>query len=47
VVEGRFKKEIKQHIDEIGTNAKLNFSNYPTRKNRGDGIGWGERRGEI
>ena len=46
VVEGRVKKDIKKHIDDIGTGAKLNFSNYPTRKNRGDGgVGWGERHG--
>jgi len=46
VVEGRFKKDIKQHIDEIGTSAKLNFSKYPTRKNRGNvGVGWGDRHG--
>jgi len=45
VVEGRFKKEIKQHIDELGSNARLNFSKYPTRKTRPDsGIDWGERR---
>jgi len=46
VVEGRIKKDIKKHIDEMGTNAKLNFSNYPTRKKRGDsGVGWGDRHG--
>ena len=47
VVEGRFKKDSKRHIVELETKAKLNFSNYPTRKNRGDsGVGWGERRSE-
>ena len=48
VVEGKCKKESKRHIVELETNAKLNFSNYPTRKNRGDsGVGWGERLAEI
>ena len=47
VVEGRLKKDIKKHVVELGSSAKLNFSNYPTRKKRDDsGIGWGERRGE-
>lgn len=44
VVEGRYKKDIKKHIDEIGTGAKLNFSKYPTRKNRGDNpVTWADR----
>lgn len=42
VIEGKNKKEAKECINEIGTNAKLNFSKYPTRKTRPDsGIGWG------
>lgn len=46
VIEGRNKKMIKKRIDEIGTNAKLNLSKYPTRKKRPEsGVGWGERRG--
>lgn len=45
-IEGRCKKEGKRHIVELGTNAKLNFSKYPTRKNRSDSVvGWGERHG--
>ncbi len=44
VVEGRFRKDSKKHIEELGSNAKLNFSNYPTRKTRPDsGVSWGER----
>lgn len=47
VIEGRHKKQIKKHIDDLGTNAKLNFSKYPTRKNRPDsGASWAERHGE-
>jgi hypothetical protein len=45
-VEGRFKKDSKKHIGDLVMDTKLNFSNYPTRKKRGDGgVGWGERRG--
>ena len=48
VIEARFKKENKKHIVELGTNTKLNFSKYPTRRNRPErGIGWGERHGTI
>ena len=48
VVEGKYKKQIKKHIDDLGTNAKLNFSKYPTRKNRSDSVvGWVERYGGI
>jgi len=44
VIEGRLKKEVKEHVVELGTEAKLNFSNYPTRKKRADGgVSWGER----
>jgi len=44
VIEGKFKQETKKYIDELGTNAKLNFSKYPTRRKRPEsGIGWGER----
>ena len=44
VVEGRLKKDCKKHIVEMETNVKLNFSNYPTRKKRGDSsVGWGDR----
>jgi hypothetical protein len=47
VVEGRGKKDIKKHVVEIGTNAELKFSNYPTRKKRDDsGISWADRRGK-
>lgn len=46
VIEGRCKKESKKHIVEMGTNAELNFSKYPTRKNRPDSVvSWGERHG--
>ncbi len=35
----------KKHVVELGTEAKLNFSDYPTRKKRGDsGISWADRR---
>ena len=45
VIEGRLKKDIKKHVVELGTDAKLNFSNKPTRKNRADsGVTLGERR---
>ena len=48
VIEGRCKIESKRHIIELGTNAKLNFSKYPTRKNRLDSsVGWGDRHGGI
>ncbi len=48
MLEGRGKKESKKHIDELGTNAKMNFSKYPTRKTRPDiGVSWGERHGGI
>ena len=48
VVEGRIKRENKKHIDDIGTGAKLNFSDYPIRKDRDvGGVGWGERHGGI
>ncbi len=44
VIEGKFKKDIKERIVKLGTDAKLNFSNYPTRKNRGDGVvDWSDR----
>jgi len=44
VIEGKLKKDIKKDIVELGTSAKLNFSNYPTRKNRLDsGVSWGDR----
>ena len=44
VVEGRYKKDGKRHIVEMETKAKLNFSNYQTRKNRFDsGVSWAER----
>jgi hypothetical protein len=47
VLDGKLKKDIKKDIVELGTNVKLNFSNYPTRRNRGDGgIGWNERHGK-
>ena len=46
VIEERHKVKVKKHVVELGTNAKLNFSKYPTRKKRPDsGIGWGERHG--
>lgn len=45
VVEGRHKDFVKKSIDKLGTNARLNFSKYPTKKDRGDGgVGWGERK---
>ena len=48
VLDGKLKKDIKRHVVELGTDAKLNFSNYPTRKKRDDsGIGWGERRSGV
>jgi len=44
VVEGRVRIIGKKHIDELETNAKLNFTNYPTRMNRSDsGVDWGSR----
>jgi len=39
VIEGKFKDEIKKHIIGMDPIEKLNFSKYPTRKNRGDGGG--------
>ena len=46
VIEGRSRKADKRHMVELGTNAKLNFSKYPTRKTTTDsGIGLGERHG--
>ena len=44
VIEGRLKNEVKECVDEVGqalkthasTDAKFNFSNYQTRKNRAD-----------
>ena len=48
VVEGRLKKDIKKHVVELGSSVKLNFSNYPTRKNRQDsGVSWGDRRSRV
>jgi len=45
VIEGRLKKEVKEGAVKLGTDAKLNFSNYPTKKKMADsGVGWGERR---
>jgi len=45
VLDGKLKKDIKKHVVELGTDVKLNFSNYPTRKKRDDsGIPWADRR---
>ncbi len=46
--EGRVKNDIKKHVVELGTNAKLNFSNYLIRRDRiGSGVGWGKMYGGI
>ncbi len=48
VIEGRHKKQVKRHIVELGTNTKLNFSKYPTRKNRPESsASWAARHGGI
>ena len=48
VIEGRHNKLSKRDTVELGTDAKLNFSKYPTRKNRADsGVGWADRHGGI
>jgi hypothetical protein len=45
VLDGKLMKDIKKHDVELGTEAKLNFSNYPTRKKRDDnGTSWADRR---
>jgi hypothetical protein len=46
VIERRNTKKIKEKMNDRETYPKMNFSKYPTRKNRPDsGVGWGERRG--
>ena len=45
VLDGKLKKDVKKHVVELGTKAKLNFFNYPTRKKKADsGISWADRR---
>jgi hypothetical protein len=45
VLDGKLKKDVKKQVVELGTNAKLIFSNYPTRKKKADsGISWADRR---
>jgi len=48
VLDGKLKKDTKKHVVELGTKAKLNFSDYPTRKKRDDSdITWADRRGSV
>ena len=44
MLDGKLKKDIKKHVVELGTKAELNFSNYPTRKERTSGVSWADRR---
>ncbi len=47
VIEGRLKKEVKEHINNMESYPKINFSNHSKRKNRGDsGVTFAERRGK-
>ena len=45
VIEGRYRKEVKERINNVESYSEINFSNHSKRKNRGDsGITLGERR---
>ena len=47
VVEGRHKKEKKEHINNMESFPKIDFSNHSKRKSRGDsGVTFAERRGK-
>ncbi len=47
VIEGRLKKEVKEHINNMESYPKIDFSKHSKRKSRGDsGVTFGERRGK-
>ncbi len=45
-LEGRHRKEVKEHIKKPTPEAKSNFSNYQRKKIRDVGVSFAERRGE-